>query len=45
MVNVCWLLSEELADIAVPVEETASRVGTEPALVRVQRDRVRPKQG
>jgi hypothetical protein len=41
MMNVSRCLSEELANVSVPVEQPASRVGTETGLVRVQRDRVR----
>jgi hypothetical protein len=41
MMNVSRRLSEELANVSVPVQQTASRVGTETGLVRVQRDRVR----
>ena len=41
MVNVGGGLGQELPDIAVPVEEAARRVRTEPRLVRVQGDRVR----
>ncbi len=41
MMNVSRCLSEELANVSVPVEQTTSRVGTETGLVRVQRDRVR----
>ncbi len=41
MMNVGRCLSEELANVSVPVEQPASRVGAETGLVRVQRDRVR----
>jgi hypothetical protein len=40
VMNVSRCLSEELANVSVPVEQPASRVGTETGLVRVQRDRV-----
>jgi hypothetical protein len=40
VMHVSRCLSEELANVSVPVEQPASRVGTETGLVRVQRDRV-----
>jgi hypothetical protein len=41
MMNVSRRLSEKLANVSVPVEQPASRVGTETGLVWVQRDWVR----